>query len=75
MKLEDKPMTNATLNHCMRISMEGLPITEFDFEDSACCPIRTPPNIYKYYKYKKHYQTQKALPLKKHYPIKKALPY
>ena len=28
-------MTNDTLNHCMRVSMEGQPLTEFDFEKSV----------------------------------------
>ena len=27
-------MTNTTLNHCMRISIEGLPLPKFDFEQS-----------------------------------------
>ena len=25
-------MTNKTLNHCMRVSMEGLPLVDFDFD-------------------------------------------
>ena len=25
-------ISNSTLNHCMRISMEGLPLQEFDFD-------------------------------------------
>ena len=27
-------MTNNTLNHCMRVSMEGLPLVDFDFDKS-----------------------------------------
>ena len=33
-------MTNDTLNHCMRISMEGLPLSEFDFEESMISKLR-----------------------------------